>query len=110
MLHVVDAYFLPFSKGLRISHSCDFMPCSPYSIGDDDQLYPLVPQIFLVVGLEIVRPLVSSMRRRRAERLFAETGQGELHEMEVRSSTAFASVFPTSWVDSRICQACILRG
>ncbi|KAN0110801.1 hypothetical protein V8E51_007188 [Hyaloscypha variabilis] len=51
------------------SESCFFMPCSPQSIKDEDQMNALLAGLFLFVGLEGV-PLVLKYLRRR----YRETG------------------------------------
>lgn len=38
------------------SESCFFMPCSPQSIKDEDQIYALLASLFLFIGLEGLPP------------------------------------------------------
>jgi hypothetical protein len=51
----------------RISQSCFFMPCAPQSIRDEDQSYALFAGLLLVIGVEVVWPSISELKRRYRE-------------------------------------------
>jgi hypothetical protein len=69
----------------RISESCFFMPCSPQSIKDEDQIYALLAGIFLFVGLEVFPPAFRRLRQwYRDNGLFVQMVEGALRQFEMR--------------------------
>jgi hypothetical protein len=69
----------------RISESCFFMPCSPQSIKDEDQIYSLLAGIFLFVGLEVFPPAFRRLRQwYRDNRLFVQMVGATLSQVEMR--------------------------
>jgi hypothetical protein len=68
-----------------ISESCFFMPCSPQSIKDEDQIYALLAGIFLFVGLEAFPPAFKRLRQwYRDNRLFVQMVEDALRQFEMR--------------------------
>ena len=73
------------SSETMISESCFFMPCSPQSIKDEDQIYALLAGIFLCVGLEVFPPAFRRLRQwYRDNRLFVQMVEGALRQFEMR--------------------------
>jgi hypothetical protein len=50
--------------GSHVSESCFFMPCSPQSMKDEDQIYALLAGIFAFVGLEVIPFFHAKLRKR----------------------------------------------
>jgi hypothetical protein len=67
--YIWDGYFHRKSEAW-VSESCFFMPCSPQSISDDDQMYALLAGIFLFLGLEIVPKVFKRVRRWYRDNIF----------------------------------------
>ena len=69
----------------RISESCFFMPCSPQSIKDEDQIYALLAGIFLFVGLEVFPSAFRRLRQwYRDNRLFVQMVGATISQVEIR--------------------------
>jgi len=82
--YVWEGYFHRNPK-TQVSESCFFMPCSPQSIKDDDQIYALLAGVFLFVGLEGLPPAFKYLRRRyRETRRFVQLVERTLREFEMR--------------------------
>ena len=82
--YIWKGYFRRSSE-TRISQSCIFMPCSPQSIKDEDQIYALLAGIFLFVGLEVFPPAFRRLRQwYRDNRLFVQMVEGALRQFEMR--------------------------
>ncbi|CZR60566.1 uncharacterized protein PAC_10462 [Phialocephala subalpina] len=68
-----------------ISESCFFMPCSPQSIKDEDQIYALLADVFLFVGFEVAPPLFKYLRKRyRENRRLVQILEGARRQFEMR--------------------------
>jgi hypothetical protein len=51
IVYVFKAYF---QHGSQVSGSCFFMPCAPQSLGDSDQLYPLMFGVLSFIGFDVL--------------------------------------------------------
>jgi hypothetical protein len=59
--------------GSEVSESCFFMPCTPQSISDEDQIYALLAGLFSLVGFELLPPVLRKLQEKnRDQRLFEE--------------------------------------
>lgn len=89
VIYIGGGYFRT-SPETRSSESCFFMPCSPQSIKDEDQMYALLAGIFLFVGLEVFPPAFRRLRQwYRDNRLFVQMVEGALRQFEMgRRGTA----------------------
>jgi hypothetical protein len=72
-----------------ISESCFFMPCSPQSIKDDDQMFGLLVGVFLFVGLDALLMVFGYLKRwYRENRHFIQVVEGGLRQFEMRRRVA----------------------
>ncbi|RFU25614.1 hypothetical protein B7463_g10728, partial [Scytalidium lignicola] len=100
MVPLVGMIFLPISVviyifkgylhlGSNVSESCFFMPCTPQSISDEDQIYALLAGLFALVGFELLPPILRKLRKEyRDRRLFEEDVKRRLRQAELRRSTS----------------------
>jgi hypothetical protein len=83
LIYVYRAYFRRTSDP---SMSCFFMPCSPQSIKDEDQVWSLFAGLFSFLACEAIIPVYKELRRRsREEKEFAESVSGAFKRREGRS-------------------------
>jgi len=77
--------------GSNVSESCFFMPCSPQSITDEDQMYALLAGLFSFFGFEVLPSVSKELRKRwKDKRLFVQDLEGRMREFEMRRRTAAA--------------------
>ncbi|KAK3080248.1 hypothetical protein LTS18_002749 [Coniosporium uncinatum] len=83
--YVVEAYLKRHSS---VSDSCFFMPCSPYSIWDSDQLLALL--LGCVAGLVVEGPLVWSLVKKKwvANRVFTQEMERRFRALQGRTVDA----------------------